>query len=146
MTMTAGGREHAERVYAWEREHVEPYDSRLLSRPEATAMVGRAAALGGIRVPSIRFAKAASMSCRAIPGQWSIVIADWGRTPVTLLHEVAHLAAWPAVLSGEDPHGPAFLRQAIAYYSGMLGMDRGRLEGSAAACGLRLRPAAGRRL
>lgn len=76
------------------------------------------------------------MPCRAIPAKWEIVITDWGRHPVTVLHEVAHLASWEAVVAGEAAHGPSFLGQAMDFYEAFLGLDRGHLLRTAAEAGL----------
>lgn len=127
---------NAQRLYDWERNSVEPFAKAFLSREECEALVSRAAGAAGIKLPRVRFAKSASMPCRAVPTRWEVVIADWGRTPVTVLHEVAHLATLPAVIAGEDPHGPAFLAQAIAFYACFLGMDEGRLRQTAISVGL----------
>lgn len=126
----------AQLLYDWERNYVEPGAVGFLSREACLALVSKAAVASGIPAPAVRFAKSASMSCRAVPSKWQVVIADWGRTPVTVLHEVAHLATIRNVMAGEDPHGPAFLAQAIDYYSRFLGIDGEALRKSAAAVGL----------
>lgn len=135
----------AQLLYDWERNHVEPKGQAYLSREDCLSLVRRASAAAGIVPPSVRFAKAASMPCRAVPGRWEVVIADWGRNPVTVLHEVAHLAALPALAEGEDPHGPAFLAQAIAFYAHFLGLDEGMLRRTAASMGLAAAPRTGAR-
>ena len=121
----------AQRVYEWERDVVEPKSLNFLSREECLELAGRAALFLGIPAPSLRISKAASMPCRAIPSKWQIVIAGWGRTPVTLLHEVAHLGSLKAVAKGENPHGPAFVATAIALYARFLGLDAAKLSDSA---------------
>lgn len=126
----------AQLLYDWERNVVEPRAQAFLSREDCLSLVHRAATVGRIRLPAVRFAKSASMPCRAVPSRWEVVIADWGRNPVTVLHEVAHLATLPAIAAGEDPHGPSFLAQAIAFYAAFLGMDETWLRKTAASVGL----------
>lgn len=127
----------AELLYDWERNYVEPHAQYYLSKDSCIALIEKASLLAGIRRPDIRFMKSASAPCRAVPGKWQIVITDWGRTPVTVLHEVAHLAAFPAQLKGEDPHGPAFLAQAISFYANFLGLDEEKMRQTAASVGLK---------
>lgn len=126
----------AQRTYDWERNFVEPKLPAFLSKEECLSLVRRAAAEAGMEVPAVRFAKAASMPCRAVPSKWEIVIADWGRTPVTVLHEMAHLAAIDGLMRGEDGHGPSFMGWACAYYSRLLGLDHAYLVGTANSMGL----------
>lgn len=126
-------------LYDWERNYVEPKAQSFLSREDCRELVRRAAWASGIPAPAVRFAKSSSMPCRAVPHRWEIVIADWGRNPVTLLHEAAHLATLEAVAAGEDPHGPSFLAKAIAFYSAFLGIDEDWLRKTAEAVGLRPR-------
>lgn len=121
----------AQRVYDWERNFVEPKAMDYLSREDCLSLVRRGAQLAGMDVPNVRFAKSAAMPCRAVPDRWEIVIADWGRTPVTVLHELAHLAAVRGMAPGEDVHGPVFMGWACAYYSLLLGIDRAYLLRSA---------------
>jgi len=126
----------AQTEYDWERNYVEPKAQGFLSREECLAYVSRSAKMARIETPKVRFAKAASMPCRAVPAKWEIVIADWGRTPVTVLHEMAHLAAVRSMAPGEDGHGPTFLAWACAFYSVFLGLDHDYLVRTAAALGM----------
>lgn len=113
----------AQRVYDWEAQCVEPKAGGFLSRDECHELIERACAFSKMAKPQVRISKATYMSCRAIPGKWQLVFAGWGRTGVTVLHEVAHLATYQDVIRGEDGHGPAFVGQAIEYYSTFLGID-----------------------
>lgn len=127
---------NAQTEYDWERNYVEPKAQAYLSREECLAYVTKSAAMAGMETPKVRFAKAASMPCRAVPAKWEIVIADWGRTPVTVLHEMAHLAAIRSMAPGEDGHGPTFLGWACAFYSRFLGIEHGYLVRTASALGM----------
>lgn len=116
-------REIAQRVYDWENNCVEPKAVGFLSRDECHELVDKACTMSGILKPSIRISKSAFMSCRAVPAKWQLVFSGWGRTGVTVLHEVAHLATIQAILRGEDAHGPSFVGQAIEFYHRILGVD-----------------------
>jgi len=135
----------AQLLYDWERNFVEPSAQSFMSREDCLSLVFRSSAAAGIPAPRVRFAKSTRAPCRAVPSRWEVVIADWGRNPVTVLHEVAHLATLPAIAAGEDPHGPSFLAQAIAFYADFLGMDEAKLRKTAAAIGLAVAPRPGGR-
>ena len=129
----------AERVYEWERACVEtrvPLEVRSLD--EMNDLVLEAAGFLGIGLPDVRTTNS-DTACKAIPGEWAIEIAPWGRNAVTVLHEVAHLGTWNQVLVGEQPHGAAFVGAAIMLYSRFLGLDPDRLTTSAGAYGLAVR-------
>lgn len=128
----------AKKLYTWERNWVEPKTRDFLSRDECMALVESASKYAGIPTPNIRISKAANMPCRAIPSKWQIVIAAWGRTPVTILHEVAHLATLSAISRGEDPHGPTFLAKVINFYTHFLNIDQNYLIQTAEGAGLKI--------
>lgn len=122
---------YAEKIYEWERDCVEPSSNLYLSKNQCLHLTEQACKYLGIPAPSIRFTKMGSMPCRAIPSEWKIVIAAWGRSPVTILHEVAHLGTLEAVINGEDPHGPAFASCAIDLYDRFLNIRRTELIATA---------------
>jgi len=126
----------AQRVYDWERNFVEPRDIGFLSRDDTRALVGSASSFLGIREPSVRFVKASSAPCKANFREWSIVISDWGRSRVTVLHEVAHLGSVQALMRGEDGHGPTFVATAISLYARFLGLDPNALAAQARSVGI----------
>lgn len=128
----------AQRVYDWERNFVEPKDIGLLSRDDAKGLVSAASSFLGIREPTVRFVKASSAPCKANFREWSIVISDWGRSRVTVLHELAHLGSVQAVSQGEDGHGPTFVATAIALYARFLGMDAAILSAQARSVGIQV--------
>lgn len=140
-----GSRLTAERVYGWERDSVERSDGTLLSREDCRDLAAAASALLGIAEPGLRFVKSGHSPCWAQPSSWTVSISDWGRTRVTLLHEVAHLGSVSALLRGEDPHGPAFVRCAMDLYEAFVGMPMDRLEATAAAHGIAFAPRGARR-
>jgi len=128
----------AQRVYDWERNFVEPRDIGFLSRDDTKGLVSAASSFLGIREPAVRFVKASSAPCKANYREWSIVISDWGRSRVTVLHEMAHLGSVQAVLRGEDGHGPTFVATAIALYERFLAMDPTVLAAQARAVGIQV--------
>jgi hypothetical protein len=139
--LSGGVTPYAQRVYDWERTFVEPGDPSLLSREDCAALSAAACRVLGIPVPRLRFTKQSSAPCWANPREWTVSISDWGRTRVTLLHELAHLGAVARGAVREDPHGPTFLRCAIDLYVAFLRMDVRSLEAGAGRFGLS--PAAG---
>jgi hypothetical protein len=126
----------AQLVYDWEANHVEPGDRTFLSREAARALVVEACRFLGIKVPEIQFINGSMAPCSASITRWKLRITEWGRTRVTLLHEVAHLGSAEAVRAGEDGHGPTFLAVAISLYSRFLGLDEQTLITSARRVGL----------
>jgi hypothetical protein len=135
--------EAARRLYHWEEAFVEPRQSakdRLLTSDQCRDYVFRACAATGTRLPTMKFTKASHSPCKADLVNWQIVIAEWGYSAVTVLHEAAHLATYDAVRRGENGHGPSFARMAIEFYAGFLGMNRDYLLQSAARCGVLVGP------
>ncbi len=103
-------------------------------------MARAAAAHLGMRQPAIGFTAMPGVPCLAYPSRHALRIAEWGRDQVTVLHEVSHLATWPAVLRGEAPHGPAFVTMAIALYARFLGIPVAWLEETARMRRIAFRP------
>lgn len=130
--------EWAQLEYAWERNYVEiiPRAVHLLSRDDCDTLIGKAVEMTGIARPTVRYNKSERRSCKAFPKRWHLEISGWGKTPCSVLHEVAHLVAVPALMNGEDPHGPAFVRQAIDFYNKLIGIDLGYLVETAGKVGL----------
>jgi hypothetical protein len=131
-----------ETLYEWERAYVDArWPPETMSAEEVRALVVRVSAVLRIPEPTISF-KSIDISCKARPLANRLDIADWGRTRPTILHEMAHLGSWRAVLRGDTPHGVAFTTMAIALYHRFLGMPLDYLEESAASRGLAFVPAA----
>jgi hypothetical protein len=128
----------AQREYDWEANYVEPCIPPVrLSREECEEYVMKAVAISGVVAPTLSFPKTRNR-CTFYPKRWHVEISGWGRTPVTILHEMAHLAALPAAIAGENPHGPAFVRQAIEFYHRIIGIDQAYLFKTAASIGLEI--------
>lgn len=137
--------EAARRLYRWEEVFVEPRQSdgdRLLTTDQCRDYVFRACAATGTRLPSIRFSKSSHVPCKAVFPTWEIVLAEWGRAALPVLHETAHLATYEAVRAGENGHGPSFARMAIELYHAFLGIDRDYMLQTAAKCGVEVGPTA----
>ncbi|MDW9478958.1 hypothetical protein GOB57_09720 [Sinorhizobium meliloti] len=135
--------EAASRLYRWEDAFVEPRQSaadRLLTTEQCRDYVFRACSATGTRHPTIRFTKASHLPCRADLERWEIILAEWGRAALPVLHETAHLATYEAVLRGENGHGPSFARMAIELYAAFLGIDRDYLVRTAVKCGVIVGP------
>lgn len=128
-------------VYAWERDFVEKrVGPEIMSREECRDLVAAAAAHLGLRTaPTVSF-PVIQMACKAIPSKNAIEIADWGRSKVTVLHEMAHFGSWRAVIRGEEPHGDTFVGCAIGLYAKFCGLDVKWLEEKAAMRRLRFVP------
>lgn len=125
-----------DRLYEWEREAIEAHlPPEVMSREEVRDLIAAASSVLGMPEPEVAF-KTLPVPCRAIPAHWRIEISEWGRTRVTVLHEIAHLATLPAMRRGEEPHGGAFLGMAIALYARFIGLDGAALVRSARAEGL----------
>ncbi|MBY3151168.1 SprT family zinc-dependent metalloprotease [Rhizobium laguerreae] len=135
--------EAARRVYHWEEAFVEPRQSaadRLLTTDQCRDYVFRACAATGTRLPTIKFTKASHSPCKADLVSWQVILAEWGHSALTVLHETAHLATYESVRRGENGHGPSFVRMAIEFYSGFLGINRDFLLQSAERCGVFVGP------
>ena len=127
----------AQVVYEWERRHVEPLLApAMMSSAQVEILVGEACAATGTRSPAVRYANLA-MPCHADTRTWTLLIANWGRNKVTVLHEVAHLAVHGREREG---HGPAFVGMAISLYAAFCAMDGDALAASARRMGLRVGP------
>jgi hypothetical protein len=135
--------EFARRLYHWEDAFVEPKQSaadRLLTTEQCRDYVFKACSATNTRLPSIRFSKASHVPCKADFSRWEIILAEWGRAALPVLHETAHLATFNAVRHGENTHGPSFARMVIELYSGFLGINREYLIQTAARCGVPVGP------
>lgn len=130
----------ANAVYAWEKSYVEPRPALYLSSEQVVDLARQASWKENIPVPIIRFVKSNSLPCQAHIDTWMIDIADWGRTPCTVLHEVAHLATLPALAKGEDPHGPSFVTKCIDLYHHFIKIPLEHLCWSATRSGLQYHP------
>lgn len=135
--------EVALRVYRWEELYVEPRqhsNDRLLAKSQVRDYIERACAATGTRVPTLRYKASELVPCKANIERWEITIAEWGHSAVTVLHEVAHLATVRNVMAGENGHGPSFVRQALLFYNGFLGIDLAYLLETAARSGVAVAP------
>ena len=122
----------AERLYEWERSWLEPkLPSEIMSQEEVRGLVARVSAAAGIVEPTVVFVSV-NVACKAKPWENKLEIADWGRSRLTILHEIAHLATWPWVIRGDAPHGRAFTTVAIILYNRFLGFSLEFLSASAA--------------
>lgn len=128
----------AQLEYDWEANYVEPCIRPVrLSREECEFYVRRAVEISGVAPPTLSFPKS-RQRCTFYPSRWHVEISSWGRTPITVLHEMAHLASLPAVIAGENAHGPAFVRQAIEFYHVIAGIDQAYLFETARRVGLEI--------
>lgn len=114
--MSNTGNSIATACYAWEAHYVEPKAVSYMSKDDCLDMVQTVALRENLPIPKINFMSAANIPCYANISDWSINIAIWGRTPVTILHELAHLMTADLLTRGEDPHGPTFIAKCIDYY------------------------------
>lgn len=103
-------------VYAWEWMHVQPKVVDYISSDQVMRLIARACFREDIPMPKVRFVNSGTLPCLAHFDSWMIDIANWGRKPAVVLHEVAHLATLDAVRSGENPHGPSFVAKCIEFY------------------------------
>lgn len=121
----------AERLYEWERSWLEPkLPPEIMSQEEVRGLVARVSAATSIIEPTVAFVSL-NVACKAKPLQNRLEIADWGRSRLTILHELAHLVSWPWVMRGDAPHGRAFTTVAIILYNRFLGFSLDFLAGSA---------------
>jgi hypothetical protein len=127
----------ANAVYAWEKVYVESSPALYLSNEQVISLVTRASWREKIPVPQIRFINSQNHPCQAHIDTWMLDIVNWGRTPCTVLHEVAHLATMEAILNGEDPHGPTFVSKCIDLYHHFIGIPMEKLLWSADRAGVR---------
>jgi hypothetical protein len=131
----------AEKVYAWERSYVERSPALYLSRDQVISLVTKTSWRERIKKPEIRFISSRNHSCVAHIDTWMLDINDWGRTPCTVLHEMAHLVtAEAAFLKGEDPHGPLFVAKCIDLYHHFIGIPLERLISTARMRGIEIGP------
>lgn len=128
----------AEACYAWEAMYVEPKARAILSRDQCRGLVKSVAMRENMPIPKVEFMSVDNLPCYARVDTWSVHIADWGHTPVTILHEMAHLATLQALLKGEDPHGPAFIAKCIDYYHHFLRIPIDPMKAGARKFGLKI--------
>ena len=139
--------EVARRLYHWEDAFVDPRQrpgDRLLTSEQCRELVFNACAVTGTRVPYVRMKSASHVPCKANFRTWEIILAEWGRAALPVLHEVAHLATFDDVMRGENPHGPSFARMAIEFYAVFMGVDMEYMLRTAAKCGVLVGPPRGR--
>lgn len=82
----------AEACYAWEATYVEPRARAIITREQCRGLVKSVAMRENMPIPKVEFMAVDNLPCYANVQTWSVHIADWGHTPVTILHEMAHLA------------------------------------------------------
>lgn len=123
--------------------HQRPAD-RLLTTEQCRELVTRACQVTGTRQPTVRMKNASHSPCKADFRSWEIVLTEWGRAALPVLHEVAHLATFEDVIRGENPHGPAFARMAIDFYAVFMGVEMEYMLRTAARCGVLVGPPRGR--
>lgn len=128
----------ARACYAWEAQYVEPRAVAYLSKDDCVDLIRSAALREGIKVPVVNFMSVDRLPCKANIDTWTIDIAYWGRTPVTLLHELAHLVTVDAIFKGEDPHGPTFIAKCIDYYHHYLKIPVDHMRDGARKFGLKI--------
>lgn len=131
-------------LYEWERAFVETrVPAEAMSTDEVVLLIARVSGTLGIPTPRVRFLSL-NVSCRAVIHENVLEVAPWGRTRATLLHEMAHLGSWPAILRGDSPHGRAFTTLAIILYNRFLGLPLDYLVDTAQSRRLDLDPVAAR--
>lgn len=128
----------AQACYAWEAQYVEPRAKLLLSRDNIRELVKQVALRENMPIPKVEFMSVENIPCYAKIDTWSIHIANWGYTPTTILHELAHLATLQALIDGEDPHGPAFIAKCIDYYHYFLKIPVEHMKAGARRYGLKI--------
>lgn len=132
-------------VYGFERDCVEKIEPAFLGRSEIQDMILRAAGLGRIEPPTVRYQGDFAWPCLADIRAWQLTLNDWGRTPTTVLHEMAHLITFSQPRGREEmargqAHGPVFVRNAINLYSAFIGLRRSVLEQRAREFGIVVAP------
>jgi hypothetical protein len=119
------------RVYSWEanclERHLKP---QVLSKDEVNRLI-RDCARSVKRAPPTVTWTSLPVNCLAIPSRNELRIADWGRTVLTVAHEMAHIGSWGQVLQGAEPHGPEFVGVAMDLYEEFCGFDRDYLHDTA---------------
>ncbi len=139
--------EVARKLYHWEDAFVatkqRPGDM-LLTSEQCRLLVEQACTVTGTRLPTVRFRNAAHVPCKANFRTWEIILAEWGRAALPVLHEVGHLATFDDVMAGENPHGPSFARMVIELYATFMGVDMEYMLRTAARCGVVVGPHRGR--
>ncbi len=130
--------EIARACYAWEAHYVEPRAIAYLAKDDCVDLIYTVALRENIQIPKINFMNVDQIPCYANISDWSINIAQWGRTPVTILHEMAHLTTFEFLKSGEDPHGPTFIAKCIDYYHYFLKIPVEHMRDGARKFGLKI--------
>lgn len=121
----------AKRVYAWEANCLESrLKPQVLSRDEIASLIRECARVVRRPPPTVTWTSL-PLPCLAIPDRNQLRIADWGRTVLTVAHEMAHIGTWHLVLAGAQPHGAEFVGTAMDLYDEFCGFDRAELEDTA---------------
>lgn len=129
---------YTELLYEWERIVIESkMKPAVMASWEIRELVHAASSHLDVPPPSIQFISL-PLPCMADSKRNTIRIAEWGRTPLTVLHEMAHLLA--AAKYGAGGHGRVFLTLAIDLYGTFLGVSTDALEASALEYGLEFIP------
>ena len=115
--------DQTERVYAFENNHVEPFDNSYLSSEEIKNIIIYVSNFFSISKPKVVLKKTDS-HCRAFIKENKIVITDWGRTYTTVLHEISHLIDYQLTRCSSGPHGPTFVGISIFLYAHFLGVSK----------------------
>ena len=125
-------------VYEWEFAQVDYIAPKeVLSTSEMEMFVTQVSKDLMIRPVSV-ISTNSNLPCRAIFREWAIEIAPWGRSQVTVLHEMAHFGTIKQIMKGAEPHGPEFVGVAIGLYVAYLGFDKGYLIKTAENSGIRV--------
>ena len=129
-----------QKCYDFEANFVEPHDGMYLSVQQIRDMVRKISQNFGIIEPHLKFKKT-NAHCRAYVIKNLIVITQWGRTPTTILHELAHIIDYQMTKGRSGMgHGPVFMGISIFLYSEFLGLDYQKLYYSALNMGLKVAP------
>lgn len=121
----------AQAVYDWEAEVVEPHAVEMLDKDGCRAILREVCRLARLEPPRLIFTPL-RVPCYYEPRDRKIRIAEWGRTRVTVLHEIAHYVDHAMNGLGAAPHGPNFVRIAMALYARYVGVPLDDMEKGAA--------------
>lgn len=112
------------KVYDWETNYISPLDGHYLSKYDCFDLIQKSSDFLKINPPTVRLRKASQIPCEAVPKKWEMILADWGRTRVTVLHEMAHFVSYKATYEyGDDPHGLLFIIHAMLLYHKFLNIS-----------------------